>query len=258
MNQFDCQNLTSSIAKLGELKARVDLALNKFEPVDGVRAKEEADALFDKHNLFCRLGGGKFKNVIEKIGGYEALKRCIVKVKIGGISGPELDKMLVDKDIETSEELNAALGKLYATDQFQKSLSQPPEEITTIRLPIEALGIFNSSATNSLGYVEVGEIRRKMLEAGLEYCPPEVVPNLLVRGDMRVVKNKRMIFATEGYLNEDNDSVCFGVHVVGNVGRNMTYLYLEDERYPGKLPVYHDMLFCLPDRKKQKNNGTEI
>jgi hypothetical protein len=245
MNQFDCQNLTSSIMKLSGAKARVDLAINKSEPFDGVDAMKKADVMLEEYDLLLRVGYEKYKILAEIFQGKEGtLKTEIFKVTIGGMNADETMQALRDKSVVMFGGLDRTLMEnMSANTEARNMQSRSPREIEVVRVQVT-----NLDCEEHGYYVKLKDIRQKIQEAGLLYCPPDVTPSILIREEIKLRPNGgKYVILTENLTDQRGDPLSFILQQNGN----KPYLLPSGATSTTSFDKYLEMLFCLPDRRNK-------
>lgn len=189
MSQFDCEKITSVIFSLEELTPRVDLAINKFEPEDGVVAMEEASKLLGPFSIAGRIGRGSYDFLVSKIGGVEALRQRTVVLETGGMTHERILQGLANHNILSY--VQGFIRQIIQSDEFKFHLNFPIK-MQLIRLKQSELGLDENSSPD--------EVYDKMKGFGLRFCPPEAVLSLLVN-NINMAESKSYCRATMEPMN---------------------------------------------------------
>jgi hypothetical protein len=242
MNKFDCQNLTKIASDLRNLKPRVDLALNAFEPADGVKAQVEASLIFKPIEPLLKLGLDSYRHLIEKVGSEEKLLKRISKIKLGGIAKDDLLEQLGIKDSDPYS-WNTSIMKFAESDDFVLHQNQP-EEFSIIRLTPKELG-FDDGVGVLLKWV-YGMART----LGLKLCPQDLGFYLALDPKLVKVDPSGVYAASEPIKDVHKKDHIVYAHPSSN-GFTVYAAQFDDETMFDDDDVFY---FCLPKHSRGKRN----
>jgi hypothetical protein len=174
MSQFDCKNLTKAIRELATLKSWTDSALDKFNPTNGLLAREEVGKKLAEYELLLTYGNKLLKLFLDgSSGGIEVLKRRTVTLRIGGMQETNISEMLFKKYVRADHDGGWILDELE-NDPGLSRRQIHPEESTFMTISVRTLG-FEDDARPDL-------VIQKAHEVGLELCPIETGPICMLEG----------------------------------------------------------------------------
>jgi hypothetical protein len=198
MKRNTCKNLTSSIQNLQTLLPRVDLAMNSFEPEDGVLARDEAMKILEPHMRFSFFSKETYRFLLEVLGSREELKKRIGVVETMGVSGKSLRAKLKEKKIMTEK----GAEFLLKSPEFEKA--EPGKKIITIRLTHDEL-------CHDLEEINWKIIYSRASELGFGFLPHETAANLLLNDKKQLEIDNDTTIASKPMKNEDKDPSVFKV-----------------------------------------------
>jgi hypothetical protein len=241
MSQFDCQNLTSSIAKLSGLKARVDLALNKFEPGDGLKAKGEISLELSRSDLLVSLGYVNFKYLVDRLGSVEELEKRVSFVELGNLTYDGLRTALAENKTHLTSRAADMLGRICWSAE-SRNHDGYPDRIRTIRLSPEDVGANKAAeASVDLFYYVASNYCLKM-------CPPISAAYVLLQQNWQIDASSEFYIAMDMIPDQSFDLSVFGI-------RRFEYsdptLFTRITDGGHKIGSDSQFIFYLPDKVKQ-------
>jgi hypothetical protein len=242
MNKFDCQNLTETILNLQTLKNRVDLAINKFEPEDGVKAAKDAKESADLVKVAIEIGLEEYAELYREIYDEDKLSKRRGSVIVGGESVENLCHILSRLISEDSvSKIAAHYKEFFKTVDFKRHI-KTPEDIQTIKLTVEELG-FNKP-------VKLNRLYARAKALGLRLCPQDtglfVLLDPLISpayGEIYVVASEPVVAEVDGLPKDEwlLDVYNYGESCISFSGADSGSEYGPTSK----------MLFRLPDLERE-------
>jgi hypothetical protein len=164
MNKSDCQKLTAAVSRLQTLQGRVDLAIQKFEPAEGIIAKTEAMKAVHYCQIERYFDEETYRYLLENIGDEAEIKKRFNVITMTGKTGPQLSEELENEGIE----LSYSSAGLFQDPEF--GVAKAGEKIPTIVLTPKML-FSNKKAHTYRAILE------RAAELGLGFLPHETAAN---------------------------------------------------------------------------------
>jgi hypothetical protein len=176
MNQNTCENLTAAVKELRTLKSRVDLALDKFEPNDGMAGMKDAIGLIEIYRnrvLTDLLKPEVYDFLVESVGGEEELYSRFRTFTTTGMSNVDVMLQLEAEGVKITDGAHGILMN------YGHGRTKPNLKVPTLLLKVKEL--FPTDKDYSLAYLtRLGNIYQRANEFGLGYLPQEISADLLL------------------------------------------------------------------------------
>jgi hypothetical protein len=200
-----CEKLTSVIQDLQTLLPRVDSAIRKFQPEDGMLVKGEVMRVIEPCLFRIRISfrSETYEYLIQVLGSETELKNRTAIVKTTGKSGVQLEKELEKSRVDSKniELWNEVRFMLHGPD-FE--LTRAGEIVQTVRLQLRALFSDEYNHTNA-------EVFERASQLGLGILPHEVAADLILDGKHQPELAQPYIFASRPITGRSGGGRFFGV-----------------------------------------------
>jgi hypothetical protein len=165
-----CEKLTSAIQKVKTILPRVDLAVNSFEPEDGVLARDEAMKILLSHIFRGLFSKETYQYLVKALGSEVELRKRVATIETTGKTGNQLKAELEQLKLDSKKvNIGSYVEPMLQNSKFK--VAQAGEKIFTLRLQVRML--FSDENVHSYA-----DIIAKADELGLGFLPHEIAADL--------------------------------------------------------------------------------
>jgi hypothetical protein len=210
-----CQNITSVIKNLQTLLPRVDLAIQKFEPNEGIKAKEEAWKILKPYIFRGIFEEGTYEYLVKALGSEVELRKRVATIETTGKTGNQLKAELEQLEFDSKKvNIGSYVESMLQNSEFK--VTQAGEKIFTLRLQVRML--FCDENVHSYA-----DIMAKADELGLGLLPHEIAADLFFNEKTQPKMNSQYTVASNPITDgdrvpsvfdaaRDGDGLCLGYY----------------------------------------------
>jgi hypothetical protein len=205
MIEYNCDKLTSEISKLPSLIRRVDLAVEKRAPGDGVSVFPKLKEIVEPLRLRFLFSEETYKYLLEVLGDEEEIRKRIYRIRTTGMTGAECLSQVRKKDVyvhydQTPGEHLPRIDKILEDGVFIPTVAG--KSFYAILL---TAGEIDPDFVDKSYYTTYGKVLREADELGFGYLPHEAAVDLLFQTKLPETEWETNIeVVTKPFMDEDS------------------------------------------------------